>query len=115
MTSQRAIYASKAKGVSPSRDHFIEGQISVRSPRARNSISMLKAEQRMQADRLAAPKRKSIDRTIMAEFEPDSPRANFLRKTQGGVSFASSKMMSPRLEGRNSDAGLRQLANSFTG
>ena len=59
---QRAIQADKRKGLSPQRDHFIEGQISIRSPKARNGLNMLRTSQKWQADRLSMPKRKSQER-----------------------------------------------------
>ena len=57
----RSLRNNARKGMSPSmRDTFIEGQISVRSPKARNQINMLKMSQVMQAERLAMPRQRSV-------------------------------------------------------
>ena len=71
--------------MSPSqRDTFIEGQISVRSPKARNQINMLKMSQVMQAERLAMPRQRSVERLAdMVERESK----NFLRSSQNFASF----------------------------
>ena len=40
---QRSLCAAAKKATSPQRrDHFVEGQVSVRSPKARNGLNMLK-------------------------------------------------------------------------
>ena len=62
--AQRQINADKKKGLSPRRDHFVEGQISIRSPKARNGLNMLHTSQRWQADRLSMPKKASQERFV---------------------------------------------------
>lgn len=59
-SEQRAVYTKSKR--SPERDHFVEGQCSLRSPKARNDLRMLKAYQVMQNSRLSMPRKKSIDR-----------------------------------------------------
>ena len=101
---QRELYASMRKGNSPNRrDHFVEGQVSIRSPQARNEINMLKTYQKMQVDRLAKPKQKSpsgrykmstnfVDAQIVdgKVQEADSPRSSYLRKTMQSFSMRRS-------------------------
>jgi len=81
----RSLRNNARKGMSPSqRDTFIEGQISVRSPKARNQINMLKMSQVMQAERLAMPRQRSVERLAdMVERESK----NFLRSSQNFASF----------------------------
>jgi len=43
------------------KDHFIEGQVSIRSPKARNDLNMLKLSQKIQAERLSIPRQKSSE------------------------------------------------------
>jgi hypothetical protein len=57
---QRAVYTNSKK--SPNKDHFVEGQCSLRSPKARNDLRMLKAHQMMASERLALPKQRSVDK-----------------------------------------------------
>jgi len=104
----RSLRNNARKGMSPSqRDTFIEGQISVRSPKARNQINMLKTHQKMQINRLSMPKRVRCDsitdlermerQDSNRENSQDSPRSTFLRKTvQGTNTFPMRK--SPSLE-----------------
>jgi len=104
----RSLRNNARKGMSsPSmRDTFIEGQISVRSPKARNQINMLKTHQKMQINRLSMPKRGRCDSITELERlqrqdsnnrdSQESPRSNFLRKTVQGTGFPMRK--SPSLE-----------------
>ena len=81
----RSLRNNARKGMSPSmRDTFIEGQISVRSPKARNQINMLKMSQVMQAERLAMPRQRSVER--LADMV-DRESKNFLRSSQNFASF----------------------------
>ena len=95
------------------RDHFVAGQISIRSPKDRNGLNMLKTYQKFQSSRLAAPKRGSVaDLEAMAMFDRaaiengpetlESPRGNmYLRKTLGQTfsprgAGAGGSLLSPR-------------------
>ena len=69
---QRAIYANQRKGSSPKRDHFIEGQISIRSPQARNSLNMLRTSQKFQAERLSIPRDRSIEKFVEIQMRASS-------------------------------------------
>ena len=61
--AHRQISKEKRMGQSPQKDHFVEGQISIRSPKARNGLNMLRTSQKWQAERLAMPqKRRSQER-----------------------------------------------------
>ena len=65
---------------------FTEGQLSIRSPKARNQINMLKMSQMMQADRLAMPRQRSVERmTDIIERESKS----FLRSSQNFQTYDS--------------------------
>ena len=44
---QRMLHANARRGVSPKRDHFVEGQMSVRCEKDRKSLNMLKTYQKM--------------------------------------------------------------------
>ena len=112
---QKVLQANATKTGSPRRDFFVEGQISIRSPKARNGLNMLKTYQRMQNDRLAQPKRDSS-----AEFRDiqqtnknsrnldgaDSQRSNFLRKTTQG--FGGALRGSPSFVNENTRSGSLQ-------
>ena len=49
--------SNKQPRQSPKRDHFVEGQISIRSPKVRNGLAVLKDFQKVQCDRLSQPPR----------------------------------------------------------
>ena len=57
------------------KDHLVEGQVGLRSPKARNDLRMLKAHQKMQSERLAFPKQRSVEKFASLEA---SHSKNFL-------------------------------------
>ena len=65
---------------------FTEGQLSIRSPKARNQINMLKMSQMMQADRLAMPRQRSVER--MADIIERESKS-FLRSSQNFQTYDS--------------------------
>ena len=81
---------------------------------------MLKTYQKSQVNRLAKPKRNSVDRMMMSVedlfdvsrstnvmMDVDSPRSSYLRKTMQGASFHMRK--SPSLDGREDVARMNAL------
>ncbi len=109
------------RGVSPGkRDPFTEGQMSIRSPKARNQINMLKTHQRMQSDRLAMPRRENTSINDLERFvrspsrdSNESPRGAFLRKTMQDSGFKMRK--SPSLAHNESvKMSAACLANKLT-
>lgn len=92
-SQQRDVYANSKK--SPARDHFVEGQCDLRSPKARNDVRMLKAYQQVQSDRLALPRKRSI-----GTFDT-------IEKNHGGLGNNSNRLMMT--------SGQRFSKNAFCG
>ena len=111
---RRTLYQNSQKQhrISPSKDHFIEGQVSVRSPRARNEINLLKNYQDVQNQRLSRPKLQSVGRfdklvsrnpQFNTQTDFAKPQNNFL-KSSSNVKYAdkiSSRNLSPLLSQKN--------------
>lgn len=85
--------STKQPAQSPKRDHFVEGQISIRSPKVRNGLAVLKSYQTGQCNRLSVP-RKSRDalmdwnaeimnsrHSLMNSIEKPESASHFLRKS----------------------------------
>ena len=109
------------------KDHLVEGQVGLRSPKARNDLRMLKTFQRMQVDRLAVPKRQENGSPVqlakqMASLEAlhksrekteteESPRSMYLRKTTIQAPASPSKQM---FSARGLNARNRNIASYVT-
>ena len=63
-TNMRDVYmkSNKQGRSSPQKDFFVEGQMSIRSPKVRNGLAVLKDFQQRQCNRLSRPQRKSLDK-----------------------------------------------------
>ena len=85
----------KFKVTSPQKDHFVEGQISIRSPKVRNGLAILGSSQRLQAARLSMPRKAGPKGGFLNDIS-NSPRASdaFLRSSGNGA-FRSNKFSSP--------------------
>ena len=74
---------------SPKKDHFVEGQLSIRSPKVRNGLAMLNSYQRGQCARLSMPRQRSLEhielvgQTISSRpsLMKDTSNSRFLRKS----------------------------------
>ena len=94
-TNMRDVYlkSNKQGRSSPQKDFFIEGQMSIRSPKVRNGLAMLNSYQKGQCARLSIPRQKSTERIdadalrasgygkLPSTFQHDSNNAAFLRKS----------------------------------